>query len=266
MKPILEVLICTIDEGINKLENSLLSPIDSIKYLISWQQSGTTAIPIPASLEQREDVRILIHQGKGLAANRNHALEAATGDYLLLSDDDARYTEDYFRHLVDAFSAYPDDDLFTLQMVDEMGHFLKNYPTATFRYPHCPKGFYVSSLEIAFRRSDRLPRFDTRFGIGSAYLACGEEEVFLHEALKNGLHARYIPLTVVETPRSTTGSRFNTDVCVRRSKGAVLFVLHGYWGALLRCLRYTFRIPLKSRYTFFKDLYDGIKYIKNGER
>ena len=146
-----------------------------------------------------------------------------------------------------------------------MGNLLKKYPIYPFNYAQCPKGFYYSSLEITMLRKSDLPQFDTRFGLGADYLGCGEEEVFLHDAAKRKLSIRYIPKVIVETEKSTTGAKFDTDVKVRRAKGAVLFVLHGYRSATLRCLKQALKLK-KNTLRSFIDMYDGIKYMKNGNK
>lgn len=262
---ILEILICTIDDGINNVINTILPPIGYIRYLISWQRNNDQDIPVPEQLTSRSDIRIVTLHGKGLSANRNHAIAHAKGDILLLADDDARYRPEYFKTILHAYEENPGADILTFQMVDEMGNPIKPYPTYPYNYAQCPKGCYYSSLEITMLRSDRLPKFDTRFGLGAAYLGCGEEEVFIHAAAQNKLSIRYIPKVIVETERSTTGSRFSTDVKVRRAKGAVLYVLHGYWGAVLRSLKYALHLK-KNALLSFKDMYDGIKYMKNGTK
>lgn len=262
---ILEVLICTIDDGINHVNNMVLPPIDYIKYLISWQRTDSTEKEIPQALLQRQDIRVVTAEGKGLAANRNNALSHAEGDILILADDDAKYRPEYFKTILHAYEENPEADILTFQMVDGMGHFHKKYPVYPFNYAQCPKGFYYSSLEITMRRKAHLPLFDTRFGLGATYLGCGEEEIFIHDAAQNKMLIRYIPKVIVETPHATTGARFDTDVKVRRAKGAVLFVLHGYWSATLRCLKYALKLK-KNTLRSFIDMYDGIKYMKNGQQ
>ena len=262
---ILEILICTIDDGINRVNHTILPPISYIKYLISWQRTNDNKTDIPNALLDREDVRIVTMKGKGLSANRNNALANATGDILVLADDDAKYTPEYFKTILHAYEENPGEDILTFQMADEMGNLLKKYPIYPFNYAQCPKGFYYSSLEITMLRKSDLPQFDTRFGLGADYLGCGEEEVFLHDAAKRKLSIRYIPKVIVETEKSTTGAKFDTDVKVRRAKGAVLFVLHGYRSATLRCLKQALKLK-KNTLRSFIDMYDGIKYMKNGNK
>ena len=69
----LEILICTIDEGINRVADMLLPQATGLRYLVSWQQTGKVAPMVPARL-RRPDVHVFTLQGNGLSHNRNNAL------------------------------------------------------------------------------------------------------------------------------------------------------------------------------------------------
>lgn len=261
----LEVLICTVDERINNVVRNILPPCPFVKYLVSWQYNGDSSAIVPLSLANREDVEVIVHKGYGLSANRNCALCKSTGDILLISDDDACYRPEHFSRIKEAFRLYADADMLLFRMSDLAGRVFKPYPVDTYVYPHMPYGCYVSSLEIAFRRGKPVPLFDVRFGLGSDYLACGEEEVFVYQAYRLGLHIRYVPVVVVCTPHATTGCSFRDNVRVRRSKGAVLYMLHGFWGAFFRCLLFAFH-QKQHTWSFFSDMFSGIWYIKHGKK
>lgn len=267
--PILEIQICTINEGIRRVPDVLLAPRKDVRYLVSWQLTGTVNVELPEALkpEARPDVSVLQMEGRGLAANRNHALKHATGDIVLLSDDDTRYRGEYFDAVLRNFRRYPKADIICFRAIDRTGKLLKHYAEEPYIYAHRPRGTYFSSVEIAFRRKPDLPFFDERFGLGSKYLACGEEEVFLHDAYKHGHKIIFLPETIVETEPNTTGKRFRTLAAVRRSKGAVLCHIHGAAGATLRCLRYATLLPgltMEQRARFGRDMLSGVKYISKG--
>lgn len=265
-RPILEILICTINERIQNVPDVLLPVLDNVRYLVSWQQTGTVKVSLPQSLEERADVRVVELEGKGLSANRNNALKHASGDILLLSDDDCRYRPEYLERVVHNFVKYPLADFICFRCVDKAGNFLKRYATKPFTYAKRPYGAYFSSWEIAFRRKTSLPFFDERFGLGSRYLACGEEEIFLFSAWKKGLKVIYVPETIVETDAHTTGKRFMTYGAVRRSKGAVLCYMYGPLQARLRSLKYVMYLDadIDAKRRFLHDMLQGIRYIKNG--
>ena len=108
-----------------------------------------------------------------------------------------------------------------------------------------------------------------RYGLGSERLACGEEEVFIHQAFTCGAHITFIPHTIVSIPSSTTGDLFLQSVAVRRSKGAVLTLIHGTLGAFLRCLNFARLVhrqhpecTWRKCYNYLRDMLDGIRYIR----
>ena len=115
------------------------------------------------------------------------------------------------------------------------------------------------------KRAASLPFFDERFGLGTEFLTCGEEEKFIEDAAKAGLEIIYYPCVIVKTPAETSGSKFQEEVGIRRSKGAILYCIHGSMGAYLRSFKYILslrRLPLKQRYSFLKDMLTGIHYVK----
>ena len=263
---ILEVLICTINEGIIKVADHLLPSISYVKYLISWQQTEENTAETPKSLLERKDVKIVPLKGKGLAVNRNNAIQNATGDILVFSDDDTRYQPECFENILEAFAQFPGTDIITFQMADIDGKIKKRYSTDIFKYEEMPKGTYFSSVEIALRRTDHPILFDTRFGLGAEVLSCGEEEVYLHQAHTKGLKILYYPKVIAYTPQETTGTKFHTEIKVRRSKGAVLYLLHGYAGAVLRCFKFAIQSQGRHKLSYFKDMYEGIQYIRKNEK
>lgn len=262
----IEVLICTIDERIKNVIHTISTPHPDVCYLVSWQQTSSVQLVPPQELLERNDVRIITLKGKGISANRNNALVHSKGDILVISDDDCRYTAEYFNNIRTAYSSYPNADIISFQAIDENGKAYKNcYPEKPYQYKKRPYGSYISSCEITLRRNKHLPQFDERFGLGSKVLKCGEEEIFLHDAEKSGFKILYVPKVIVSTPGTTTGDQFALSSRVRMSKGAVLKYIHGYWGALLRCIKfaliYTHFRP-RIFWRIFRDMYRGILYIK----
>lgn len=58
-----------------------------------------------------------------------------------------------------------------------------------------PALYTISALEMACKRQSvqGFIRFDERFGLGTKFLTCGEEEVWLEDALRAGLKLHYFP-------------------------------------------------------------------------
>ena len=229
----IQFLISTLGERIAQAAKVLLPPMEGVSYVVVWQRNGIISDALPAELKVREDVSIVEDNGKGLARSRNIALENATADLLVITDDDNRYDTAAIELIRNAFEKHPTAGLIQFQALSMEGKPLRNYPAFPYTYETRPRGTYFCSVELVMRRKANLPRFDERFGLG-AELGCGEEEVFVHEAVKRGVKMIYVPLPLVRTDGATTGGRFLTDAAVQRAKGAVLCILHGKVGAWLR--------------------------------
>ena len=229
----IQFLISTLGERIAQAAKVLLPPMEGVSYVVVWQRNGIISDALPAELKEREDVSIVEDNGKGLARSRNIALENATADLLVITDDDNRYDTAAIELIRNAFEKHPTAGLIQFQALSMEGKPLRNYPAFPYTYETRPRGTYFCSVELVMRRKANLPRFDERFGLG-AELGCGEEEVFVHEAVKRGVKMIYVPQPLVRTDGATTGGRFLTDAAVQRAKGAVLCILHGKVGAWLR--------------------------------
>lgn len=260
----LTLLISTIDQRIQKVSNVLLSEDEDIRYVVCFEYTTPeNKALVPLTLLSRKDVDLVYVEGKGLSKSRNAALRNCKTPYALIADDDAVYTFNGLQQILLTFRQHPDVDIACFQVADLSGKPFRNYYSQSFRYDEKPKGSYFISLEIAIKLTPQLPSFDEHFGLGSSYLSCGEEEVFLEQSCRKGLTIQYFPIEIARTQRNTTGSKFSTDVSVRRSKGAVLYIIHSYWGAIFRCLKYSLVHWGKVPYSTFFDLLWGIHYIKS---
>lgn len=264
MSPRLSILVCTINDRIKSVPDLLLSPRGDVEYVVSFQYTASVFLDmVPTVLKDRADVKIFPLLSTGLSANRNNAFRHCVTELALIADDDVRYTHEQIDMVFRFFAQNPEVDIACFCAEDMNGRPLKDYFPTSFNYRNRPKGCYFTSFEIAFRTDVPLPAFDTRFGLGSPYLACGEEEVFLHQADRWGARIQYFPEVLCTIPsRETTGKRFAVDTKVRRSKGAVLYMMYGLVGALLRITKYALLLPRESRRRrFWKDMLGGIIYI-----
>lgn len=222
-KTLLQVLICTYgEEGIKRVAEGKHPEMRGVEYLVSWQTSGDTRLP--SDLE-REDFRIYRTPTKGLSVNRNHALSKATAPLLLISDDDVDYTREMLQDVINAFRDNPDCDLLTFRYESRKGN--KLYPTESFSLDRPLKGYYLSSIELAFRRVavQRKIWFNENFGIGALFPA-GEEDIFLFDCLATGLRGKYIPVTIVRHDPDTTSARIRMLPQYAEAKGAVFLHTH----------------------------------------
>lgn len=222
----LDILICTIDEGIEKVPHVLMPPHDGISYVVSMQLTQSEKkLLVPAVLKERKDVTLTFLEGRGLSRNRNHAIEHAKADVLLLADDDNRYTLQLLEPIFKAYEQHPEADIIHFQALDLQGLPLHPYPAS-----------FVSSVEMTFKRSVDI-RFDERFGLGSAKLCAGEEAVWMKDAQDAGYTILYIPCPIVMTPRATTGTNFLDNPKLQMSKGATFRHMYGFSNAMWRTLK-----------------------------
>lgn len=260
----LELLISTIDDGVDSVAQLLLPARTGVRYLVSWQHSlESDRKTVPPSLE-RDDVTVVHLGGRGLSRNRNNSLEHATGDILLIADDDCRYSPQQLDTVVDTFERHPSLALATFRM--ESKHNNKTYPEREFDLAKPPKGYYVTSFEIALRREavGHL-RFDERFGLGAPVFQCCEEELFVEQAVGEGFNCRFFPVAVVRHDEPTTQISRAADPDVLAARGAYLWQSRRYHKtALLRAVLAAWRMRGKG-VTFrqaLHHLYRGIALIR----
>lgn len=255
----LEVLIITIDEGISNIPAMLLEPRDGIGYVVSWQHSNDKEIPIPEELK-RDDVKIYNLNGHGISRNRNNCLRHATADVCLIADDDCRYTHEQLQAVINSFENNADVDIATFRYSSEVN--TKKYPEQSIDLSTPTKGYYVSSIEVAFKRESVQGKFwfNELFGYG-APLSCGEEELLVLTAIRKGLKCKFFPIDIVRHDDIT-----NTVTNVGKSymlmgRGAYTYIAHP--------LSFIARIPLNSyrlKKKYGVPFWHGVKNMLAGVR
>lgn len=263
----LDILICSIDKGIVRVEDVLLPEQPNIRYIVSFQYTDERYLELmPQNLKHRKDVSIFKYYGQGLSANRNLALEKSTADLVMYADDDTHISPSILDTATTAFERYPDLDVAFFCASTYTGKPLKQYPAEEFDIKEMPESYTTSTIEMICRRvkvQGNL-RFDERFGLGTRFLTCGEEEIWLEDALKLGLKIHYFPVKIVETSTMLKRSLIYVDAGVQRSRGAMTYYLHGNMAWWL-CFCFAFS-SAKNRLCHFwpmmKHLAEGIRYMR----
>lgn len=260
----LEILICTFNDGIKRAAQVPFEPTHNISYLVSWQQGeGYEPCQLPDELK-RDDVKVIQVKGRGLSVNRNHALENATGDICLIADDDITYLPNHVVHVVEYFESRPTLDVASFKYASHANP--KSYPSYSFDLRQKVKGYHLSSIEIAFRRTSvqgKL-RFNELFGINAPVLGAGEESVFALDAVNMGLNWFFFPYVIARHEHPTTSMRDGDASAYLMSNGAYIYLAYKDGTALPRCVLFAWRTshnPIK----FFKALkavFKGYAYIK----
>lgn len=261
----LQLLISTLNEGINRIPNLLLPPKEGVSYLVSWQH-GEGFVPgeLPEEIGSRDDVEVHVLQGRGLSRNRNNCFRHAGADICLICDDDCRYTHEGLQAVINTFEQHPEIDLATFVAKNDTEP--KRYPSTRFNLKEKERNFYVISFEIAFRRLSVVGKveFNENFGLGAEKFGAGEETIFVSDAINAGLNCEYFPIQVVEHCGPTTSVTRFADAKVLRADGAILF--RNYRSTMwLRLPLMAWRVKRKAGVPFcyaLKHIKDGIKEMR----
>ena len=266
----LDVLICSLNKGIVRVVDVLRPPQEGIHYIVSYQYTDDRYLElIGEALKTRSDVSLYKYRGEGLAANRNLALEKATAELVMFADDDTRLTDDTFPTIFNTFTANPDLDAAFFCASTYTGKPLKVYPEDTFAVTDVPQTYNISTIETVCRRRSvqGVIRFDERFGLGTKFLTCGEEDIWLLDALRHKLNMRYFPQKIVEASTMLKKNLRFVDAGVQRSKGAYSYYKHGR-KAWLYCLTFALRSASEGKCHFLpmmRHLVEGISYMRRTE-
>lgn len=212
----------------------LLPPAEGVRYVVSWQRHE--GLEPPGSL-LRDDVLLLRLDGVGLSRNRNNAIRHASADIILFADDDIEYLPDVISWVRSAFAMNPAADIILFKAIYPHA---KRYPEAScpLRLP-LPKGYYVSSIEIACRRQSLGDlRFCESLGLGAPVLTAGEDEYFIYSALRRGLQCRFENETICRHPGPSTGSGGAISDGALRASGCLISIFYPHTTFL--------RLPLKA--------------------
>lgn len=238
-------------DGISRVASMVLPPAEGIGYVVSWQAHENA--PIPKSLE-REDVEVVRYDGVGLSNNRNNALARCTADIIIIADDDESLYPEGIEALRSAFADNPDVEFITFR--SDHGDPSRFPVVATPLGRHLPRGYYVSSIEMAFRRAAGCGlQFCPELGLGAKKFLSGEDELFLRTAIKRGVKCCFFPITVCSHPDASTGLLSNLSSGVLRAQGVVMALSFSPAGILPRLLLKALRLKRNRQAGFFRALY-----------
>lgn len=200
----------------------------------------------------------------GLSKSRNMALDNATGEYLIIADDDLEYIDGYEKIIVESFEKNPNMDIIVFQ-VEGIEQVFKNYSKKGKKISFLGS-LHVSSVEIVMRKNSIKKaniRFAEEFGSGAKY-RMGEENIFLFDCLKSGLKIYYEPKVIAKLHlnESTWFSGYNKKYFLDR--GAVSRKLYGDIIGLFMIL--AFSVKNYKKYRNEMSVLNGLKYMIFGYR
>ncbi len=236
----------------------VLQPLnETIEELVRKQIETISVLP----------VKLVLSDTIGLSKSRNIAISNASGDYLLLCDDDCRYPSSAAASIAQAMAAYPDWDIISFQMADsDTGKLYKKYPPLAVKHT-LRSLMHVNSVEIVLRNNLRgkIPLFDERIGLGTPYFT-GGENVMLLDTYKQKTATGFYPRTIVIHPIETSGRGHGINSAeldqLILSKGVMFRRMFGLWGILPALAFFLRRLfpgkALRFRPTQFSHLFRGL--------
>lgn len=236
----LEIAICTFgDEGIARFASGNPPQLDGIRYTVHVQLPDSDAEPVvPSSIAGRDDISIITHRTRGIAVNRNHALDACSAPLAIITDDDVSFYPDALRGVIDDFRNRPDSDIIAYKVFCPATP--KDYPEKEFtiRGGKIPKFYFFAASELALRpdRVRRRIRFNEYFGFGTLFQG-GEDDIFLVDAVKSGLRWTFVPRIIALHPTVSSGRRPDPEYALVRTKAAVALRQNPLSWPLRMCVR-----------------------------
>lgn len=198
-------------------------------------------------------VRALSMYEKGVGLSRTTALQRASADIVLFSDEDIVYEQGYAEKVIKAFEDNTDADmiLFNVKVAeDRRTYWIENEKRVHWwncgRYP-------AYSIAVRTRRMHEVGlTYHLWFGGGALY-SNGEDSLFLNEALKKGLKIKAVPVTIGEEVARTEGeastwfSGYNKKFFYDR--GVLYHYLYGRLAPIM-----TLRFLMKNKSVMCKDI------------
>lgn len=221
MTPRLQVCICTIgQDGINRIAEKDYPRVDGVEHLVILQDPDGN-VAIPPMLERRSDFRIITSESRGIARNRNNALDHATAPVAMITDDDVSYIADDYLTVIKAFDENPEAAAISFRY--RSSDYPKSYPDRSLRWGKRAEGYHLTAFELAVRPgaiADKI-RFNEHFGFATDFLG-GEDDVFYFEAVRKGLDCRFIPVDIGRHDHATTSVTARKDIHLIETKGAIV--------------------------------------------
>ena len=193
------------------LEKLVLNDLAHCDVMIFHQISDATLrVSRPAFLD---NICLNSYRESGLSRNRNRALANATHDICLIADDDVRYNSGFELEVISYHRKFPEADVITFEINERHKKLAKrwfwhnrfsilraNSPTISFKREN------IAKLKIGF---------DENFGIGAKYPS-GEENLFLHDCMKENLKLLAVNVPICSHPHESTGEKIDKTILIAK--------------------------------------------------
>ena len=219
-----------------------------------------------------DNVEVINSFDKGLSKSRNLALQKASKDLVILTDDDVVFQSSFEDLVLQAFNSNLNHDGFRFQYENENGIFPKKYPK---RFLSKLSNFEIlnaSSVELVFKKDSVKSKgvlFDENFGLGSTFYM-GEEAIFVSDAIKTGLTIGFVPKTILIHSDLSTGEKTSSSE-LYFVQSAVFYRIFGKMYLFWVALKLFFdlkqsKIKITQVYNLFSQALKGKKAYVNATK
>ncbi len=185
------------------------------------------------TLDSGNEVRVFSCSQRGVGNSRNRALLESRNDILLFSDDDIVYENNLEEMILSEFEAHPEaDGIFFNVEVDESRrtYHIDEFGPVPFRASGRYPTYSLAVRRSAVNKADI--HFSTLFGGGAPY-SCGEDSLFIMDAIKAGLKLFKSPVNIGrEVLRESTWFKGYTEKFFF-DRGVLYHFLYGKLAVLL---------------------------------
>ena len=151
-------------------------------------------------------VKLVSTADRGVGKNRNKALMFASGDYLLFADEDMVYVDGYDKMVEEAFNKCPKADIVVFRL-----EYLNRFTTGRsdvkkYKKLHFWNSMRYGTARVAIRKAaldKACISFSVLYGGGAKY-SCGEDSLFITDALKKGLKLYAAPRIIAQVKQETS--------------------------------------------------------------
>lgn len=260
-RPDIEILIATMDrENLDFLELMFPNPLpEKVAVLIVNQTEDKILV------SKNPKIRVIHAKGRGLSKSRNMALENATADICVFTDDDVIFLKNFDKKIRQAFAHFPKSSALRLRYENRPGEWTKTYSKEPIKNLSWLDILNTSSIEIAVKRRDILENnilFDENFGLNSVF-KMGEEQVFLAELRRKDLQLSYYPVTINRHESLTSTDRFELEERYY-IQGAFTKAVFAQKALLWLSMKIGF--DLKHGKLRFGDIWKALKAAKKGKK
>lgn len=180
------------------------------------------------------NIQMITTATKGVGVNRNIGLLNATGDILVIADDDMRYVDGYEQIVREAFDNCPKADAIIFNIVS-IGGDTNRRENKKIKRVRFFNAFNYGAARIAVKRT-ALSRhnifFNTNFGGGTKF-SSGEDSLFLANMLKNKLKIYCYPKTIATVDQTQSTWFFGYTKKFFYDKGVLFAAISKRWARLL---------------------------------